>query len=337
MSTMHPYDRSYERSGRPATETQVIRTERPSTRAATDDAEDTGQLREQIEQTRADMGETIDAIQDRLSPSRIKEQVKDSVRDATIGRAENMVNNVTDTARQTGYTFFDTIRGNPIPAALVGIGLGWLLVKGASDHDGSPHYRSGETYRGYGGYTRGTYTGRPGYRVEEEYAPPARDRVADGASRVSDRVSEGANRAGDRISEGASRAGDQVRQVAGQASDKAQQLGDQAQQLGSPMQDQAQQMGTQIQYTAQRARYGIQDWVNDNPLGAGAIAMAAGVAIGLAVPSMPIEHQMMGEARDTMVDKAQEKAQETFQKAQHVAQKAQDAASQEAQKQGIGG
>jgi len=60
--------------------------------------EETEQLKAQIEQTRSQMGETIDAIQDRLSVANISEQVservnnaietaKDTAYDATIGKA----------------------------------------------------------------------------------------------------------------------------------------------------------------------------------------------------------------------------------------------------------
>ncbi|MBW3636145.1 MAG: DUF3618 domain-containing protein, partial [Armatimonadetes bacterium] len=48
----------------------------------------TEEIRDEIEHTRAEMSQTIDELQEKLSPQHIKEQVKDSVREATIGRAE---------------------------------------------------------------------------------------------------------------------------------------------------------------------------------------------------------------------------------------------------------
>src|SRR3712207_2351501 len=44
--------------------------------------------RAEIERTRADMSETVDAIQERLSPENLKEQPKDRVKEATVGRAD---------------------------------------------------------------------------------------------------------------------------------------------------------------------------------------------------------------------------------------------------------
>ena len=69
--------------------------------------------RAEIERTRTDMSETVDAIQDKLSPQNIKEQAKEQAK---------------DTAKGAGSTIMETIRENPVPAALTGIGLGWLFV-----------------------------------------------------------------------------------------------------------------------------------------------------------------------------------------------------------------
>ena len=45
------------------------------------------EIRFNIERTRAEMSETINAIQDRLSPTRMYADAKDSLSDATVGRA----------------------------------------------------------------------------------------------------------------------------------------------------------------------------------------------------------------------------------------------------------
>jgi ElaB/YqjD/DUF883 family membrane-anchored ribosome-binding protein len=56
------------------------------------------EIRADIEATRAEMGETIDAIQERLSP----EQIKENVRQQTIGRAEEFTHEASERARETG-------------------------------------------------------------------------------------------------------------------------------------------------------------------------------------------------------------------------------------------
>lgn len=58
------------------------------TRVEADESPEPGQIRAEIQQTRAEMSETIDAIQEKLSPQRVMEQARETVRDATVGRIE---------------------------------------------------------------------------------------------------------------------------------------------------------------------------------------------------------------------------------------------------------
>ena len=50
------------------------------------------EIRSQIEQTRAEMSDTIDAIQSRLSPKRVLADAKDSVTEATVERMKRLTN-----------------------------------------------------------------------------------------------------------------------------------------------------------------------------------------------------------------------------------------------------
>lgn len=128
-------------------------------------SDDPEQIRAEIEQTREQLSGTIDAIQAKLSPDNLKEQalegveqVRDRVmetardaaehaidhaRDRTIGRAEDFV----DDAKGVGYTVIDTIRDNPVPAALAALGIGWLLMEGRNSASQSQSYRRSESSR----------------------------------------------------------------------------------------------------------------------------------------------------------------------------------------------
>ena len=92
------------------------------------------EIRVEIRETRERIGDNLEQLGERLNPENIKEKVKQDVRDATIGRVESMAQSAADQiddARQTideaRRTITDTVRENPIPAAMVGIGLGWLV------------------------------------------------------------------------------------------------------------------------------------------------------------------------------------------------------------------
>jgi len=109
------------------------------------------QIEDDIEHTRAELGETLDAIERRLSPS----QLVDQATDFFFSGPGEFGNNL---ARQ--------IRENPIPVALIGIGLVWLMLSSqrqrrpaAADYDGPPaaagRFRLrdqgyGDPYRSYG-------------------------------------------------------------------------------------------------------------------------------------------------------------------------------------------
>src|SRR5215203_1622668 len=65
--------------------------------------------RAEVEQTRAEMGETIDSIQQKLEPRKLKEQA-------------------TTVARGTASEILEAIRNNPTPVALGALALVGLLV-----------------------------------------------------------------------------------------------------------------------------------------------------------------------------------------------------------------
>jgi ElaB/YqjD/DUF883 family membrane-anchored ribosome-binding protein len=282
----------------PATEAYdpdaVTRDPSLGTEAEVDEIEVT---RVEIERTRADMSETVDAIQDRLSPQNLKEQAKDRVKEATVGKAQ-----------EAGSGIVETIRQNPLPAALTGIGLGWLFMN-ARRQSGSyrPSYRDA-TYRD-AAYVEGYPT--------NEYAPPARGYSPRYEGESGSSAGQALGNARDRVGETATQAQDKAGELAGRAQDRASNLGDQA------------------RYQARRASGGFQRMLHENPLAMGALGIGVGAAVGLAIPETNKEHEVMGEARDTVVEKAQEKVQETQQKAQRVAEEAQSAAKDEAENQGL--
>ena len=264
--------------------------------------------RVEIERTRAGMSETVDAIQERLSPENLKEQAKDRVeqakdrvKEATVGKAQ-----------EAGSGIVDTIRQNPLPAALTGIGLGWLFVNARKSSSEQARYRGDKSHA----YDYG-------YPPVHDYPPRYEDEGASGTS-----AGQAAQRVRDGVGETATQVQDKAGQVAGQAQEKAGQV-------ASRTQDQVSNLSEQARYQAQRASGGFQRMLRENPLAVGTLAVGVGAAVGLAIPETSKEHEVMGEARDNLVDKAQEKVQETQQKAQRVAEEAQSAVQQEAENQGL--
>jgi len=86
---------------------------------------DTAAIRSQIERTRGELGRTIDAIQDRLSLRRVVHEAKESIVDATVGRARRLAHHVSDAvnsgqARSNVSAVIDQARSNPTVTALLG-------------------------------------------------------------------------------------------------------------------------------------------------------------------------------------------------------------------------
>src|SRR3954465_5426969 len=83
--------------------------------------------RADIEATRARMADTLEELGARLNPSRLKQQAKDKVRDATIGRVQTMAQTTIEKATGAGRTGTGGGRENPIPAAMIAAGISWLV------------------------------------------------------------------------------------------------------------------------------------------------------------------------------------------------------------------
>lgn len=292
---------------------------------------DTGAIRDDIESTRANMSETINAIEEKLSPQRLTQQAKDVVHDATIGRVEHAMNDMTDSAREGGHTLLDTVRQNPIPVALAGIGLGWLIMETrqtANERSArqSRRYQGGRYYPDQYGSQYGNQYGQQYRGQYGGYAQPQRY----GAGYTAGGYTTGYQGTAQSTQDSSPSLTDRAQDKLGQAQDKLGQVTDQVQNAGGQLQDQAQQVAGQIQDQAQyqmgRARGWFADTMDDNPLAIGLIALGVGALTGFALPETDKERQVMGSASSQVMQKAQDVAQDTAQKAQQVAQRATEAA-----------
>jgi len=358
--------------------------ERPGGGIQAQQPDDPAAIEAGIERTRAEMSETIDAIQERLSPENLKEEAKetaselaeqakqaareavqhavhearihareaiqdarDAVRDATIGRVEQMARTVGDTTEDARYGLVETIKQNPIPAALAGIGLAWLFMNRQSAPP-RPERRGYREYRDYPdrdyarsgyyredrdrhGYTYGAYGNTPAYGAGYDQG-----RDDSGVlDQTRNKVGQMANQAGDAMGRLAEQSGEVVGRAGEAIGNTAGQVGDTASALATQAQETAGQLAHQAQYRARRVEDQLSRTMQDNPLAVGAVAMALGTAIGLAVPQTQKEHELFGQARDTLVERAQGVAQETMEKVQEVATQAGQAVQHEAKAQGL--
>ena len=292
-----------------------------------------------IERTRARMGETIDEIGDRVNPDRVQAEIKARAREqvrevkATMKyKARSAMRDIEHEVSDAGRGLWDTIRENPIPAGMVGVGLAWLVANGATGRDYDYEYddlgyryprnrpvgyRAAGSVGATGPYAEGEYAydvDRTRAGAQSSYATGgyvAVDSEAEGKGRV-DEVKEKASEAKDRFREKAHDAADEVR-------DRASHLKHRASEEMHEMQDRASHAARQAANRARRAERRVEYAVQDNPLAAGAIAAALGFAAGMMIPESHREQEMFGRARDKMVDKAERTVRRAGQKAREVA------------------
>jgi uncharacterized protein YjbJ (UPF0337 family) len=311
----------------------------------------TAAIRGDIARTRGDMSRTVNEIEERLSPSHIKEQIssvtagvmgdiegkvaelkgsilgnyqeakdqlKDdigrelsgarsavsdeithariAVREATVGKVEHMVHDARESVTEAGSSVISTIKANPIPAALIGVGLGWLIFgarrAGSSRPVGRPRQVARRLLAGAEGSAHDALEGMEGA------AHDALEGMEGAAHDVGETVSHLAHDAGHRIAGAAGGARDAAVHFAGDARDRG----------GRAL------SGAGRQFV--RAEHGIESTMRENPLAVGAVALALGAAIGLSLPHTHAEDTWMGAAKDRFIEQAEAAAGEAIHKAE---------------------
>jgi ElaB/YqjD/DUF883 family membrane-anchored ribosome-binding protein len=311
-----------------------------------EDTNDPDVIRANIEETRANMTRTVNSIQEKLSPERLAQQAKETIKEATIGKVEEMAHNASRKANRWSTSLVDTIKQNPVPAAMIGIGLGWLLMKGSNGEarGGAYHYYP-DSEGNYRLYTSEEWNG-PYY---DDRSRSTMSQVRDKASSAAYAVQEGASSAAHAVQEGASNAAQTVQEkagaIAGSVQDTARSAASTVAETAHTVQERTGEMISNVQNTTReqaaylanqartQARYAkseMQHLLETNPLALGVVAVAAGAIIGLMLPRTQTENQLMGETRDRLMDQAKTTAKETVKKVQHVAEEAYESAKETA-------
>jgi len=270
---------------------------------------ETEAIKARIEETRREMGETIDAIQERLSLSNISEQVsetvssaiesaKDTAYDATIGKAVNVMKNFGDGISRSDA--FRVVRNNPFPLALIGLGAGLLA------------------YQAFGrSSTRRVGNGRDRRELKGEVDSQSNSRGV--VSRAYDGISDRAGNALETVSEKANATYESVSGALGnaysEAGDVAHRTYDRIGEYGTKAYDRIGEYGT-------IAHDKYDEYIEENPLAVGAVALAVGAAVGFAIPSTKYEGKLLGEARENVVQRVQDAAGTLVDKAKHAATEA---------------
>ncbi len=190
----------------------------------------------EIERTRSDMDATLNAIEHRLTPGQLVDQGIDYLRNSG---ANEFVSNLGNSVKQ-----------NPLPVALVGIGLAWLMASGKRADDYSAAY---------------------------EVGPSTTDRLR-------------------------SKASDTLNRASGKVESAKQSLTQTAQ----TVRERASSVGEAARQQMDRAKGGMDYMMREQPIALGAIGLALGAIVAAMAPRTRKEDELMGEARDRLVERATE-------------------------------
>lgn len=84
----------------------------------------TNEIQDELERTRSEMDSTLNELEHRLAPGPIMENIIESVRSGTLADSSKYVT--------------ERVKANPFAAALVGFGVGWLMLS-STERSGSAH------------------------------------------------------------------------------------------------------------------------------------------------------------------------------------------------------
>lgn len=194
----------------------------------------------------------------------------------------------------------ETIRENPIPVALIGAGIGWLLMAGMRSDNGRAEYVSGEP--------------------------------EGGAERRQSGMARTAHETLDNVGRRAQSAYDSARRSAGDTWSAARAR---AARMGEGMRDRARDWGSSAGDRAQQACRSFGEMVEEQPLLLGAAGLIVGAALGAAIPRTRYEDEMLGETRDSLKQSAEEFGREQWDKAQRVVERTVETVREEAERQGL--
>lgn len=251
------------------------------------DQKSAAQLQSEIAHTRAEMSETLDAIREKFSPGELLDQTLEYFKQGSSG--------------QFSRNLSDTVTQNPIPTALVGIGIAWLMLSGSRRSPTGSTWSAPEESRSKIGTTLHSVTERAGQMQQEAraYAGEMRERVGEMAQSAQERIG-----------------------------DTAESVRDYARQQADSVRDYARQQTAHASSTFDSLRH-------EHPLILGALGFALGAALGAGLPPTQREDELMGETRDEYVQKAKEAGEEQLEKVQQVATAAGKAAQAQAEKEGV--
>lgn len=233
-----------------------------------------------VEASRNELDRNVEALKMKMTPGQMFDE------------AARMMGG---TGQQVASKFAEQAKANPMPLAVMGLGLAWLMMGnnrqptygGGSYADETRSFAPGAEY---GAAWQGGSSEGGGLRDKVHQAG---DKASDAIASLKDKIAGGAHSVGD----GGRAAGEHLGAAAGAARDKAVHMGQQAQRT-------------------------FLQTLESEPLLIAGLGLIVGAAVGAALPSTSVEDRVMGDKRDDLVGRGKDAVQGGLEKANTVAQQA---------------
>jgi hypothetical protein len=233
----------------------------------------------EVEASRSDLDRNVEALRQKMTPGQLFDE------------AARMMGGA---GQQVASKFADQARANPMPLAVMGLGLAWLMM--SSNQQGRSSGRAssmmGESRSFADAGLTSAEGGLPGESLGDK-AHGLADKAQGMLSGARDKLGSATSAVGDRRRA----AVDSLSSVAGTARETVGEVG-------------------------QRAQRTFLDTLEREPLLIAGIGLLVGAAIGAALPSTSAEDRLMGDTRDKVLTKGKDLAQSGLEQAGAAAQAA---------------
>lgn len=225
------------------------------------DARTSAEIQRDLDRERAQLASSLDALEKRFSIEGITRQVADQIshHSGDIGRSA-----------------LNSVKSNPMPVALTGIGLAWMMLSDATNRKGEASSSARGASQRWDRADIGI-----GYRTRAS------------AEDLRNRLYEGTNN----LSEAAKKRVVEAREAAYRAQ-------------------------SEFERSVRSSSKQLVDYFDEQPLVAGALALAFGAALGAALPRTETEDRALGETSDQLLEEAERVFREEIEKAEDMTQQA---------------
>jgi hypothetical protein len=282
------------------------------------------EIRDDIEQTRTEMSQTIDQIEARLSPdalqdqaseiinrlseqllsefssksdeisSKISEQMGVAINSAATQKLDQVFGQASTTAKQAGSTIWHRLAENPVPVALAAVGIGLMAAEGAAAKEQVSHLAQGVSDKMHQAQSDN------GQGEDQSLLDTAKAVIGEQVAGVKEQVSHATTQAEEALHGATEQAGEKLHGAVDQATSQGRHLASSASSMmpgsgngnGASARSQAGQGG------------GMLSGLLDNPgLAGGLLALGLGLVAGLGAPETEKERQLAAPLREKALDR----------------------------------